>query len=93
MNTLLVNLVFGILSAIFLSCLVIIIRNAAKIRSFNNAVNSTLSKATPAKIVHHVLKQKSEMISLSIKPLLQLPPSLPRLKLPFMNEYGKKLIN
>ena len=81
MNTLIVNLIFGSLTIIFFIGIVIMIRNTAKIRSFNNTFKSRMKEEIPLKLVYVRSGSQSDIIPLQSKPILQLPVHAEEMKL------------
>ena len=52
MNNLIVTIIFGILTIVFITGIVIMIRNRAKIKAFNKAIRQRLKEELPLKVVH-----------------------------------------
>ena len=93
MNNLIMNVVFGSLTIIFLTGIVIMIRNAVKIKTFSDKLKKRLKEDGQIKIAYlrselqdravtYVrYEPQNKLIQLVSKPILRLPASAHKMKL------------
>ena len=93
MNNVIMNVVFGTLTIIFLTGIVIMIRNAVKIKTFINELKKRLKEETVIKIaylrselqdkavVYVRYEPQNKLIPIVSKPILRLPPSVHQMKM------------